>query len=124
MRDALGEQLTAADEAIANAEAGIGQFDVQLEAMEAEAETATEHAWRADAALEEARGENDKVKEELTEKMRERSDLMVRENQRILIVNVILTSHRLSNVRSKNTRKGEKTSSPTRRKKLMLKFGV
>jgi len=59
-------------------EAALGQFDEEFRAIEAETETAAETAYNADLALEEARGEQEKIKERLDKIMEERGELQVR----------------------------------------------
>ncbi|KAJ5594544.1 uncharacterized protein N7459_000752 [Penicillium hispanicum] len=80
-RDSLANEVANADQAIGRAEAALGEFDVSLQAMEAEAETAAEHAWQADSALEEARGKKDKIKEKQDEGLHKRHDLLAEQRQ-------------------------------------------
>lgn len=71
------DQIEIANGAIASAENALDEFDLSLQAMDVEAETAAEHAWRADSALEEARAEKERIKERQAEEMNKRHDLQV-----------------------------------------------
>ncbi|KAJ5152855.1 uncharacterized protein N7482_009333 [Penicillium canariense] len=80
-RDSFSNELAKADEAIASAEAALSQFDDALRAVHTESETAAEHGYRADLALEEARGEKEKMKELLDEEMNKRHELQAEQRQ-------------------------------------------
>ncbi|KAJ5573064.1 hypothetical protein N7450_010048 [Penicillium hetheringtonii] len=79
VRDTIQGTLNNADEAIVASEAALGQFDEEFRAIEAEAETAAETAYNADLALEEARGEQEKIKEKLDKIMEERGELQAQQ---------------------------------------------
>ncbi|KAJ5885314.1 hypothetical protein N7495_009824 [Penicillium taxi] len=76
-RDSLGEELTKANESIANAEADMDQFNARLQAAEAEHDTASEHALQADRDREKGNMDKDKAQEELAEMMAKRHELSV-----------------------------------------------
>jgi peptidoglycan hydrolase CwlO-like protein len=78
MQASLTEEIAKADELIISAESELARYDDAFQAVEIERESAAEHSWRAAAALEEATGEKEKVKEKLEAEMNRRHDLQVR----------------------------------------------
>jgi hypothetical protein len=60
-----------------NAEEELEEFDEKFRLNDAESETAAECAYRADKALEDARGERETIQESHDAKMRERAELQV-----------------------------------------------
>ncbi|KAJ6115128.1 hypothetical protein N7486_000906 [Penicillium sp. IBT 16267x] len=81
IRDALEGELVKADELIARADAALGDFDARFQAVETEAETATEHAYEADRVLEEARGKLATIDEKVREEGDLRTELQVQQRQ-------------------------------------------
>lgn len=77
IRDHRALELERADSKIREAELACGQYDADLEAAEHEAETAAEVAYQADSAVEEAKGEKEKIQENLNETTNNRHDLQV-----------------------------------------------
>ncbi|KAJ5966006.1 hypothetical protein N7481_012720 [Penicillium waksmanii] len=80
-RDAFSEDFTKAEEEILNAEEELEEFDEKFRANEAESETAAECAYRADKALEDARGERETIQESHDAKMKERAELQAQQRQ-------------------------------------------
>ncbi|KAJ5397239.1 hypothetical protein N7509_005352 [Penicillium cosmopolitanum] len=80
-RDAFGEDFTKAEEEILNAEEELKEFDEKFRLNDAESETAAECAYRADKALEDARGERETIQESHDAKMRERAELQAQQRQ-------------------------------------------
>lgn len=76
-RDQHGLELERADSKIREAELALGHFDADLEAVDRETETAAEVAYQADSALEDARGEREKIQEDLDKTTARRHDLHV-----------------------------------------------
>lgn len=66
-----------ADEAIANAEAALGEFDDKLRAVDTEMETATEHRNRADQAVEVCQREKEQIEEDVKKETKDAHEAQV-----------------------------------------------